>query len=265
MLRRLSLQRYTMIVVFVATSIFLFTVLVPWCRERFGQRRDVTFMTASETSNFLKEDADGYVRSLSVTDLHARNASSVDDYIQSSTQHVSAASKQEKAKLIKLTRYIDRFLEQYNAPVPWTMNFKNLAKIPWVFAFMHGSTYESGYPHTRMNVIILPIELLKSVDLAKTLLHEKMHLYQRLYPHEMSAILDKYGYVRWKERRAHPLARSNPDLDPWIYLDPSTSKPMVASYTSTKPSGISDITLDHPAYEHPYEKMAYDIASMLPS
>jgi len=60
------------------------------------------------------------------------------------------------------------------------------------------------------------------------------------------------------------LVRSNPDLDPWIYLHPKTQRPMMAVYRSAKPKNINDVILADSAAEHPYESMAYEIAGMLP-
>jgi hypothetical protein len=72
------------------------------------------------------------------------------------------------------------------------------------------------------------------------------------------------GFKRWKTRVSEPLSRANPDLDPWIYIDPRTEKPMIAVYNSKNPNSISDVKLTDFAFEHPYELMAYEIAEKLP-
>jgi hypothetical protein len=142
---------------------------------------------------------------------------------------------------------------------------KNLRSIPWIFASTEGSTYEDGLPHTRLNVIFLSSNALSRLtmnerELIRTLIHEKIHIQQRLHPIETLALLKERGYIQWKERAGVPRIRANPDLDNWIYIDPTTKKRMVAYYTSDTPSSISDITLSSVNYEHPYEAIAYEIS-----
>ena len=36
---------------------------------------------------------------------------------------------------------------------------------------------------------------------------------------------------------------------------------MISTYTSVTPNSISDVTNNDHSFEHPYEKMAYDIAN----
>jgi hypothetical protein len=96
----------------------------------------------------------------------------------------------------------------------------------------------------------------------RTLIHEKVHLYQRLYPEEITQILERRKFRRWKQRLGEPRVRANPDVDPWIYINPENNEPMVALYASDQPADISDIYLQDGAFEHPYEYLAYEIASL---
>ena len=75
----------------------------------------------------------------------------------------------------------------------------------------------------------------------------------------MDSYLESNGYIKWKQRLGVPRIRANPDLNGWIYIDPKSESPMMALYTSDKPSGISDITLSNPTFEHPYELLAYNM------
>lgn len=220
-------------------------------RENF-QNSTVTFMTAQEVQRFLVSDEDGYVNSFTPMDLHARKVSSKTEYVERISSAATDVAEAHKTKIRSLAHAADVYLIQ--------AGYHKLAAMPWKIAVTSNAVYENGYPHTRKNIIFLSTNELDSIDLGRTLVHEKVHVYQRMYPDDMQTHLRENNYKPWKLRKDEPYARSNPDLDDWIYIDMRTQKPMIAYYTSSKPSSISDVRLEHPSYEHPYEKMAYDIA-----
>lgn len=213
----------------------------------------VRFMIPSEVATFLQDDEDKYVASLTAPDLYARHVNTPQEYKDAIAAAAFKFTAAHEEKLTKYAKEVDTYLIQSGQT--------KLASIPWIFAATKGNVYENGYPHTRKNIIFLSSDELDSIDLAKTILHEKVHVYQRQFPEDVKKELQNRGYKPLKLRADDPLSRSNPDLDEWIYIDPNTQKPMLARYTSDKPSSISDVVLDHPAYEHPFEKMAYDIAN----
>lgn len=242
---------------FIAVWILALIVLlmVPYRRrEGFATGGGgVRFLSKDEVGAFIMSDKDQYLARLTKVDLSARKASSVEEYKKRSAAAAMDVPKDTQEAIKKHAAMIDKYLLQTGQ--------HKLVGVPWVIAVTEGNAYENGYPHTRSNVIFLSSNDLKSIDLARTLLHEKVHVYQRMYPEDMREVMKKGGYKPWKLRRDVPLARANPDLDEWIYTDPVSDKPMVAYYTSATPSSISDVTLEHPSFEHPYEKMAYDIAN----
>lgn len=144
-------------------------------------------------------------------------------------------------------------------PKQWHLDAEALEKLPWVFAKTTGSAYEDGLPHTRApNIIFLSARTLASRDkaLAKTLLHEKIHVYQRAYPDKAATAIAGAGYAKTgRLRRDVPLIRANPDLDEWIYADPS-GRDMALVYSREAPHSIGDVTGG--SGEHPYEVMAYE-------
>lgn len=215
----------------------------------------VTFVSSKEVAEFLAADRDGYVASLTPIDLYARDVATAAEYKDRIVKLPVDVDESKKKQITKLAQAVDQYLYQSNQ--------HKLASVPWKIAFMKGDAYENGYPHTRGDVIFLSTNEIDSVALKPTLLHEKVHVYQRMYPDEMAKYIQSNKYRAMKLRKDEPMARSNPDLDDWIYVDPRTSKPMVALYTSQRPSSISDVVLQNAAYEHPYEKMAYEIAAQI--
>jgi len=210
------------------------------------------------------------------------------------------------------------------------MGHSTLAEIPWKIAVVRDNI-ENGFPHTIGDIICLPrglavddctrtlddgtssssssssscreekaaerqrhpaaVEALKRV--LSVLVHEKIHVYQRMYP-EQTRI-----HVRdvLKRERAFPLAdvlneedktrtRSNPDLDGWVYRNtegPHTDAVSYMVYTTDRPRSLADAriksvdigaarpdtgssnipnTSSH-VYEHPYEEMAYAMSKAI--
>lgn len=214
---------------------------------------NVVFLSVKDVQEFLNRDEDGYIASLTPIDLVARNVATSQEYKTRVAALAVEPTATQKDRVRDIAAIVDQHLVQSNKI--------KMSTVPWKLAFLKDNLYENGYPHTRGDIIFLSIDELESHDLASTLLHEKVHVYQRMYPEDMSKYLAENGYKVWKLRADEPMARANPDLDSWIYIDPRNNKPMVALYTSSNPSSISDVILQNAAYEHPYEKMAYEIAA----
>jgi len=224
----------------------------------------IKFLTAKETADFIVSDPDTYTFNLSSLDLHARHTASYQEYANTSAQSARSFTSAEAFMLTEASKKADKLISKLSIKGCPSMS-KNLLSIPWIFASTSGSTYEDGLPHTRLNVIFLSSNYISRFsmnekELIRTLIHEKIHIQQRLHPLETLALLKERGYIQWKERSGVPRIRANPDLDNWIYIDPITKKRMAAYYTSDTPSSISDITMSSVDYEHPYEAIAYEIS-----
>ena len=227
----------------------------------------VTFLKAQDTANFILSDPDTYAFNLSPIDLYARKAASYQEYEQASAKSARNFTSSEIFTLTRASKKADSIMSKIT--LKGCPSFAdNLVKIPWIFASTEGSTYEDGLPHTRLNVIFLSSVAIARLfanenELIRILIHEKIHIQQRLHPVETLALLKERGYIQWKERLGVPRIRANPDLDPWIYVDPNTKQQMAAYYTSDTPTSISDITLTNVNYEHPYELIAYEVTEKI--
>jgi hypothetical protein len=222
------------------------------------QFTDVRFLSAAETKQFFLNDPDEYVHTLNQWDLIARKVPIFQDYLSKIANATLSFSEEQKTRISKAARDADEFFSMTHIE---GIDCVQIASIPWVMALTNGKEYEDGLPHTRADIIFISTDLDQTHDtLVRTLIHEKVHLYQRLNPQDMMSFLAFHGYPRWKQRFGVPRVRSNPDLDPWIYFNPVTKKPMVAYYSSDTPANINDIALDNHLMEHPYEEIAYNIA-----
>lgn len=231
-------------------------------REKFVAPRNkpdnIRFMSAIETREFIMTDPDSFSHNLSPWDLIARNASTEAEYRSAAAASAADFTNDQIARFQSAAYNADRFLETASFE---NLDCKQIAKLPWIFGITNGDKYEDGLPHTRRDVIFVSNGITETPDfLTKTLIHEKIHVYERTYPEIMQDYLSSHGFARWKKSLGVPRIRSNPDLDGWIYFNENTQKPMAAYYSSDAPHSITDVILMDPAYEHPYELLAYKIA-----
>ena len=150
-----------------------------------------------------------------------------------------------------------------NINLKWFNGYK-ASLIPWNLGCINGKLYENGLPHTRNDIILISNKDINKYNvnkLVKTLIHEKVHIYQKIYPNDCNIYIQTHNFTKLKIRNNNDNIRANPDLDNWIYKD-KNEKIYKAEYNNKFPKSIEDITyypLNSQSYEHPYEKMAIDI------
>lgn len=135
--------------------------------------------------------------------------------------------------------------------------------IPWRFKIFP-KELEFGYPHTHGDTIFLPEGFIERMikdaySFRKTLIHEKVHVFQRMRPFETNKlILDGWGFrvAGFKEKVWEGTAiRSNPDLNGLVYIDEQGG--VISSAYASNGHEIVD------SRDHPFEMMAYLIADLL--
>lgn len=244
------------------------------------EKEHIKFMTFKETAEFLRNDRDGYVRNMSALDLHARHAKTYMDYIDNIEDTAITFTAEEKELLGKCADKADNYfkterfkeLEYANH-----INGNDIAGIKWIFANTYANhyndmikEYEEGLPHTRENVIFVSKNVLKydELNLTNTLIHEKIHIYQRYNSNIFEKIIKDMGLLELDKRtyKSAKYIRSNPDTNGKIYYAPdnTTTSPdanvMVCLYRNDNPNSINDVIHKNYSNEHPYEKIAYEIA-----
>lgn len=221
----------------------------------------VRFLTKDETREFILEDTDNYASSLTPSDLCARKVGTNPEYIEKSAKEAMNFTILQKSSLLTALKEANQFF--HKTLCGFGIDRKKILDLGWNFALTRGKVYENGLPHTRAELIFLTPDVIRSPTLVSTLIHEKIHVYQRTYYADVNSFLIKDGFKPAFSRLQVPRVRANPDTDGMIYLNPD--KQMYAAiYNSDCPSSIQDVTVlpepgDH--NEHPYEWMAYQIAS----
>ena len=216
------------------------------------------YLSKNETATFLIRDEDEYISSMSMPDLYARKVKTHAEYREKLGPTSIEFLETEKVLIDECIDSANIFFKNLKSPY---IDNNMINKLYWKFALTNSRDYEEGFPHTRQDIIFITPSLLEmSKDtIITTIIHEKIHVYQRMYPELFRASLKTAGYVQLRERKTEPLARSNPDIDEFIYLSPK-SEEMIALYNSDKPTSIMDIKYSKIS-EHPYEEIAYAIAA----
>ena len=222
-------------------------------------------MNTEETKQFLLKDVDQYVSNLSKYDIYARQVKTKKEYLDNISKAAASFTKEEIARLIKCSHDADIFFKELSIKKYKEIKGGDIAAIKWIYAITDNNKYEEGLPHTRINIIFLSKNIFKNTDsdLTNTIIHEKIHIYQRFNSDLFNRILASMNYSivdRNLVENIH-LIRSNPDVNNNIYIDNNTKKYFICLYRNEKPSSINDVIINNYSIEHPYEMIAYDIAN----
>lgn len=237
------------IILFVSTTYYYRRTL--FHIEKFGKN---VYLSKEETSEFLAKDDDKYIESLSPADLYARKVSSRSEYKKKSVKNTLDFDENSKNILDKATILADKYFNKLNNIY---IDNERINKITWKFSL---TSNEENLPHTRSDIIFLSPSVLKNKEkaLVSILIHEKVHIYQKMYIEEFQSMLLQNGYKQVKKRKEYPLIRANPDLDEYVYSD-QNGKLMLTLYKNNRPKGITDVETNNNQHEHPFEEIAYQI------
>jgi hypothetical protein len=175
-----------------------------------------------------------------------------------------------------------RTSERYPLP-PWILSAGE--HMPWRIALIDDAA-ENGWPHTHGTVICMPVGMTrglladpsKNKRLVELLVHERIHVLQRLDP-----ALTRHVITEWYGSDVRPFGarrdlgettqhrlRSNPDIDGYVYgggYEHVSVFRRTCSFDDTLllavpgPSSLDDKKSEgRGTREHPYEAMAYDFA-----
>jgi hypothetical protein len=219
------------------------------------------------------EDSE-YFDNMNQLDLKARNIQSKDEYKDLYINSIGTFTQQQKRDLKHLVRQANKCLRPYT----------QIYNIPWKFASI-SVKIDNGFPHTQGDVIFLSNTFFNRKDTLKTLIHEKIHIYQRLYPLQTNEyILNVLNFeIKKIPNEIQTKVRSNPDLNNILYGkgdyvyaqifkdNPTSLYDSFAAKINTKTLEIMPISSNDilPSYikvqqiEHPYEIMACHIPNII--
>jgi hypothetical protein len=219
------------------------------------------FLSKSELEKYLIKDYDNYYKNFNETDFKVRNIKSLDEYneiIKKSCDNISDKEQEYLSKCINNANIkISNFKDTLKG-----FDGKKCSKLEWKIGLINDDNYEAGMPHTRNDIIILPKKLLSMSEtkLISTLIHEKIHIYQKQYPNDIELYLKENGFKKHSHKSNFNNIRANPDLDEFVYTN-KNGQLMRSIYNNnaTNVNSVTIIPINSVEYEHPFEYMAYYI------
>jgi hypothetical protein len=119
---------------------------------------------------------------------------------------------------------------------------------------------ESGFPHTHFDTIVIPKHYLNTSHLTETLVHEKIHVFQREFPCECNVLYTEFWNFKFTSNPRGPLFRSNPDINKLQYKD-ENGQLINATFSNKNNPSLDNIEGD--TRDHPDEIMAYTVTHIL--
>jgi len=222
----------------------------------FYKNNNIIILDKYELLDVIINDYDNYYSTFNDLDLKVRNVKSIEEYKHKIKDSPVTISNHEKNILINTIKQIKNIFNNYSN-IGFDGKKANNLKI--IIGIINNKEYEEGFPHTRNNIIIIPQNLIFNKNLINVLIHEIVHIYQKIYLEDINFFLNTYNF---KKNNIKLNTRANPDIDNFIYSN-SNNELLYCNYNNN-PTSIMDVIyypINNEKYEHPYETMAYNIES----
>jgi len=247
------------IIYYVFIIIVLYIIYKLLICEEFS---DNVYLSKSELEKTLINNKDKYYDNFNDNDLRVRNINNINEYndiIKNSCINISS----------KYSKILNNAINIANTKIKKVkitgFDGKKAAKIQWSIGIFKGKDYEYGLPHTRNFIILIPEHILGNTNsLIRILIHEKIHIYQKMYPDDINSWLKTNGFVKFRVKSKKDDVRANPDIDNYLYKN-SKDEVMISKYNEL-PFTINDVKyypINDYKYEHPFEFMAYTLEEMI--
>lgn len=214
----------------------------------------IIYLNKYELSNILKNDPDNFYKNMSNDNLIFRNIDNIDYYLNNIYDNLYTINENEKNIIDTAIKKAHNKLKKCNL---LGFKYSKLINYPWIIGFSIGDKYELGYPHTRNNIIILNYNNIYDSELYRTLIHERIHIYQKLYDLDIKLFLNYFNFKKVKIKDNYHL--HNPDTDNYIYKFQSNNLLFECIIKNNK----LNYTNKKIEYEHPYEFMAFLIVNLI--
>lgn len=226
----------------------------------------IYFLSPTQAVEFIGSDPDNYIKRFNELDWKARQIINPNDYTNLFANSVVQPSDKQIQVIKSAIDTALELIDQIDSSDKIWIDLKLFKSLPWKFIITNSKQIDQGLPHTRFDTIVLNQTQIKpSLNFIDTLLHEQLHVYQKVYPEQFDLYLQANGFVKLvKYIDSKILYRSNPDTDDWIYKKKSNI--YCSQYIGTNPQTIFEVKFspsNTSKYEHPREKAVYDLLEKL--
>jgi len=244
---------FIIVIMYIIYRIFIY--------ENLSNNQNI-YLTKSQLEKTLINNNDKYYNTFNHNDFKVRNINNIEEYyniIQSSCISISNNYSNILDNAINIANNKIRKININGFDGNKAIN------IQWIIGIFKDNYYENGLPHTRNLIIVLPEHILSNISLlVKVLIHEKIHIYQKIYPEDTNQWLSDNKFIKYKVREEKDNTRANPDIDNYLYQNYKGE--VLLTIYNDNPKTINDVSY-HPIneykYEHPYEYMAYTLENMI--
>jgi hypothetical protein len=256
----------SIIISFVVFLVFLYDKIQFWLKTLQTQENytdsynDIIFLSKNELEDILVSDKDNFYNRFYKTDFELRKINNISEYTSKIKNSVTDFTENEKKYISEIITSINLKFE--NIVFPW-LNGKKFNKLKWKIGLVNGYEYENGLPHTRGEYIIIHRDQINHYNFSKTMIHEKVHVYQKMYPEDVEIFLKLNNFKKIRKVNEYDRIRANMDIDEWIYADHNGNE--YKAVFNKNPFDIQDVTFspcNSQLCEHPFEKMAIDISRL---
>ena len=217
------------------------------------------FLSKNELENILISDNDNFYSRLYKKDFEVRKINNISEYTSKIKNSVTDFTENEKKYISEIISRINDKFENIN--LPW-LDGKKFNQIKWKIGLVKGYEYENGLCHTRNDTIIIQRDKF-NYNFSNTMIHEKVHVYQKMYPEDSDIFLKLNNFKKIRKINESDMIRANMDIDEWIYADENGNE--YKAVFNKNPFDIQDVTFspcNSQSCEHPLEKMAIDISRL---
>tara|TARA_B100000900_G_C20578802_1_gene716551 strand:+ start:1383 stop:2144 length:762 start_codon:yes stop_codon:yes gene_type:complete len=252
---------------FINFLFFIFFVVIIYLLFDYNFN-NIYILSENELLTHLLDNNDDYYQKFNDNDFKVRNVDNLNEYKQKIKNSVCSPDNSIILKIKKAIHIADKKIKnisnKYNHSY-YGIDLNKLYNIKWKLGITCNDYYENGLPHTRNDVIIFSKNQIYNDSihsLSKTLIHEKVHIYQKLFNDDCDLYLKNKNFKKIKKITKDDNIRVNPDIDNYIYID-NKDRIYKAEYLPN-PVSISDVRLynNQQNFEHPLEYMAIEIANL---
>ena len=234
--------------------ILICIIILYYTYYKYNNSVKIIFYTSDQLSKKIYYILYDYYYYMSDENLKLRGIDNVSEYLKNINKLFYTCSYYESKLIKRAVHKANKRINNLNYAGFYPYKLKD---IPWTFGFSNSNDYEFGFPQTQGQIIILNKNNIHMSDLVTLLIHERIHIYQKLYPNDVDEFIDYYNFQKVSKKTNTD--RANPDTNNFLY------KRFNEIYECKIVKDDSD---NHKAacakndsmYEHPYEYMAYMIS-----